>query len=127
MIRTFTDAYGITYTDTNIYVNYASKHTTQVDGINITTDYAITSNPATVRISYTMCYWANQQAKDDGLQNFTFQVPTQGQTTNTSVWYFDWSSDYEGLSIQDACEKHFRNFVFPEGQPAGQYNPTILI
>lgn len=124
--RTFTDQYGITYTDTQLYVATAGRYTTQIDAINVTTDYVVTSNPATQRITYTMCWWATPQAKTDGLQSFAFQVDT-GQTALVAVWHFDLTSDYDGLSIQDACEKHFRNYVFPDGQPAGQYNPTTLV
>lgn len=126
MTRTFEDAHGIQFTNAPMEIHTASRQGVTETTVNYHNDYIEEPHAARDEIYYNVCYWVNSGAKSAGKDCLLFSFKEDGVNLRNN-WRFKVTTDYDGLTIEEAAEKHFRNFVFPEGQEAGNYLPEVLV
>lgn len=125
MKRTFENANGIQLTDAPLFIMRAGKQTQDEDVVRYDDSYIVEAQPQTVAVYYQVLYFVSDQAIIDGKDYLLFDFINTVTTLKEHVWQFDWDATiYDGLTLEQACEKHFRNCVFPVGQIAGAYYPT---
>lgn len=109
-ILTFTDPQGVTHTDALFKINKANSVETQRDKINLDTtswNTYITSSENSSNITYQVYFWANQVAFDSG------KMPYLLSTTISGAYNFMPDSSYDGLTLEEKCEKHCQDIVIP--------------
>lgn len=112
----FTDPQGTALTDAVFYLRQANRHENTSEHFTLdSSDFATVHNPAekqTASISYSFYYWLNAAAKTAGAAPYIL-----ANTANMSMDFnFQPDATYNGLTLEQKCEKHLVEVVLPPMQ-----------
>lgn len=111
---TITDSYGITHTNPIFVIeNFAQQvHSSVYGSYNYETGEFASEESDTRHVNYTVMFWTNQSAKDDGANALMFS--RSSQRANNNYNFMTDSTLPTAASILVACEEHFLQNVLPE-------------
>ena len=124
MIRNFTDIYGSNHPLAIMTICRAAKQTSTEEVIDMDTDLVPEMTAPQFSIYYRMCFWTNQQTKDDGFDPMEFVFKNEADH-NASSFRFALTTEYDGMTVEQATLHHFETCIFPEGKVPGYYNQEV--
>ncbi len=113
----FTNPQSAPQTDAVILVRNAdfSKQTNEYYSLD-SNDFTTAVNPAATEsqnIRYSIYYWINATAKEEGAAPYTLE---NNENQMDADFVFQPDESYEGLSLEEKCEKHLEDVVLPPMQ-----------
>ena len=113
----FTDPQGTAHTDAVFYVRTANytRNVSEYFELN-SLDFTTTSNPPESDVSalnYSVYYWLNAAAKTSGAAPYILANATEMDMD----FSFTPTAAYDGLTLEQKCEKHLTEVVLPPMQP----------
>ncbi|MGJ8680522.1 hypothetical protein [Paraglaciecola sp.] len=114
---TFTDPQGTNHTDAVFHLRQANRNKNESEYYALdTTDFTTVTNPDTkvsANISFSVYYWVNAAAKENGAAPYIL--------ANSADMSMDFNfvpdETYDGLSLEQKCEKYLTETILPGMQP----------